>query len=69
MPGLEHPGFPIAEVGRDGSSVITKHPGTGGAVTVGTVTAQLLYEVGGPAYPNPDVTARFDSVELADGGP
>ena len=38
-------------------------------MTVGTVTAQLLYEVGGPAYPNPDVTARFDSVELADGGP
>ncbi|HYN75818.1 MAG TPA: acyclic terpene utilization AtuA family protein, partial [Candidatus Limnocylindria bacterium] len=69
VPGLEHPGFPIAEVARDGSSTITKHPGSGGAVTVGTVTAQLLYEVGGPAYPNPDVTARFDSVELVDGGP
>ena len=47
------------------SSVITKHPGTGGAVTVGTVTAQLLYEIGGPAYANPDVTARFDTIELA----
>jgi Acyclic terpene utilisation family protein AtuA len=69
IPGLEHPGFPIAELSRDGSSVITKHPGTGGAVTVGTVTAQLLYELGGPAYANPDVTARFDTIELSDAGP
>ena len=51
IPGLEHPGFPIAEVAADGSSVITKHPGTGGAVTVGTVTAQLLYEIGGHRLP------------------
>ena len=50
--GLEHPGFPIAEVAEDGSSVITKHPGTGGEVSVGTVTAQLLYEIGGHHYPN-----------------
>ncbi|MBA3655200.1 MAG: DUF1446 domain-containing protein, partial [Actinobacteria bacterium] len=64
IPGLEHPGFPIAEVADDGSSVITKHPGTGGAVTVGTVTAQLLYEIGPPEYLNPDVTARFDSIGL-----
>jgi Acyclic terpene utilisation family protein AtuA len=64
-----HPGFPIAEVHADGSSVITKHPGTGGAVTRGTVTAQLLYEIGGPRYAGPDVTARFDTVELADDGP
>lgn len=69
VPGLEHPGFPIAEVLADGSSVITKHPGQGGAVTVGTVTAQLLYEIGGPAYPNPDVTARFDSIRLDQEGP
>ncbi len=68
IPGLEHPGFPLAEVSRDGSSVITKHPGTGGAVTVGTVTAQLLYEIAGPAYANPDVTARFDTIELSDVG-
>ncbi|GAA3043789.1 DUF1446 domain-containing protein [Gordonia defluvii] len=61
---MGHLGFPIAEVGRDGSSVITKHDGTGGAVTVGTVTAQLLYEVGGPRYLNPDVIARLDSIEL-----
>ncbi len=68
IPGLEHPGFPIAEVARDGSSVITKHPGHGGAVTIGTVTAQLLYEIGGPRYLNPDVTARFDSISLARDG-
>ena len=48
VPGLAHPGFPIAEVHEDGSSVITKHEGTGGLVSVGTVTAQLLYEIGGP---------------------
>ncbi|HWG92923.1 MAG TPA: acyclic terpene utilization AtuA family protein, partial [Mycobacteriales bacterium] len=64
-----HPGFPVAEVSGDGSAVITKHPGTGGAVTVGTVTAQLLYEIGGPAYLGPDVTTRFDTVALADDGP
>ncbi|QMU70762.1 acyclic terpene utilization AtuA family protein [Streptacidiphilus sp. P02-A3a] len=69
IPDLRRPGFPIAEVYADGSSVITKHPGTGGAVTRGTVTAQLLYEIGGARYPGPDVTARFDTVELADTGP
>jgi len=63
------PGFPIAEVADDGSSVITKQPGTGGAVTVGTVTAQLLYEIGGPEYVNPDVVARFDTIGLRDAGP
>jgi hypothetical protein len=68
VPGLEHPGFPIAEVAGDGSSVITKHPGHGGMVSVDTVTAQLLYEIGGPAYLNPDVTARFDSIRLSADG-
>ena len=68
VPGLEHPGLPIAEVAADGSSVITKHEGTGGMVTIGTVTAQLLYEVGGPRYANPDVTARFDTVRLEQQG-
>ena len=62
-------GFPIAEVHADGSSVITKHPGTAGAVTVGTVTAQLVYEVAGPRYPGPDVTARLDTVRLSQVGP
>ncbi|MBV8462303.1 MAG: DUF1446 domain-containing protein [Acidimicrobiales bacterium] len=66
--GLEHPGFPIAEVAADGSSVITKHPGTGGEVSVGTVTAQLLYEIAGPDYPNTDVVARFDTLRLEDLG-
>ena len=65
---LRHPGFPIAEVYADGSSVITKHPGTGGAVSVGTVTAQLLYEIGGARYAGPDVTARFDTIALASEG-
>jgi hypothetical protein len=62
-------GFPIAEVSSDGSSVITKHAGTGGAVTVGTVTAQLLYEVAGPAYPGPDVVADFATLRLQQQGP
>ena len=69
VPGLEYPGFPIAEVRRDGSFVVTKHPGTGGTVTVGTVTAQLLYEIGGARYPNPDVVARFDTIRVAQEGP
>jgi hypothetical protein len=62
-------GFPIAEVEADGSSVITKHDGTGGAVTVETVTAQLLYEITGARYAGPDVTTRFDSIALAQDGP
>ena len=49
--------------------MITKHPGTGGMVTVGTVTAQLLYEIGGPRYLSPDAVARFDTIELAQEGP
>lgn len=66
---LTEPGFPIAEIAGDGSSVITKPAGTGGAVTVDTVTAQLLYEINGPRYPAPDVVARFDTVALRAVGP
>ena len=66
---LGHAGFPLAEIHQDGSSVITKHPGTGGQVSIGTVTAQLLYEITGARYANPDATARFDSIELSDDGP
>jgi hypothetical protein len=65
---LAEPGFPIAEIGVDGSSVITKDPGTGGAVTADTVTAQLLYEIGDPAYLNADVTTHLDTAELTDVG-
>lgn len=66
---LTEPGFPIAEIASDGSSVITKQPGTGGAVTVDTVTAQLLYEIASPRYAVPDVVARFDTVRLRELGP
>jgi hypothetical protein len=66
---LTHAGFPIAELHADGSSVITKHPGTGGAVSVGTITAQLLYEITGARYANPDVTLRVDTIELGQDGP
>lgn len=69
IPDLIRPGFPIAEIHRDGSSVITKHPGTGGAVTVDTVTSQLLYEVQGERYAGPDVTTRLDSISLREEGP
>jgi hypothetical protein len=69
LPDARPPGFPIAEVAADGSAVVTKHPGTGGLVSVGTVTAQLLYEIAGPAYENPDVVARFDTVRVTDAGP
>jgi acyclic terpene utilization AtuA family protein len=69
VPDLTNPGFPIAEMRPDGSFVITKHPGTGGLVSVGTVTAQLLYEIGGALYPNPDVTARFDTIQVKQDGP
>jgi hypothetical protein len=62
-------GFPIAEVAADGSVVITKHDGTGGAVTVDTVTAQLMYEVGGPVYLGPDVSTRLDTMTVAQDGP
>jgi hypothetical protein len=65
---LGSPGFPIAEVEADGSSVITKHPGTDGEVSIGTVTAQLLYEIDSPSYLNPDVTSHFDSIELRNVG-
>jgi hypothetical protein len=66
---MSRPGFPVAEIEADGSSVITKHDGTGGAVTVDTVTAQLLYEVTGARYAGPDVTTRLDSVVLTQDGP
>jgi len=62
------PGFPLAELFADGSSIITKHPGTGGAVTVDTVKAQLVYEIAGARYAGPDATARFDTIEVEAAG-
>jgi hypothetical protein len=69
VPSFARLGFPLAELAADGSFVVTKHPGTGGLVSVGTVTAQLLYEIQGPAYVNPDVVAHFDTLTLAQVGP
>lgn len=59
---MRRPGFPIAEIEQDGSSRIIKHPGTGGAITVDTVIAQLLYEIQDLDYLNPDVITRLDSI-------
>jgi hypothetical protein len=64
VPSFSNVGFPIAEIFADGSFVITKHPNTGGLVSVGTVTAQLLYEIEKPAYLTPDVIAHFDTIRL-----
>ncbi|MFL6126476.1 acyclic terpene utilization AtuA family protein [Actinophytocola sp.] len=69
VPGIVVPGFPIAEVADDGDCVITKRAGEGGMVTVDTVTAQLVYEIQGPRYLNPDVTWHTDSVTVTQEGP
>ncbi len=69
VPGMARTGFPWAEIAADGSSVIGKHDGTGGEVSIGTVTSQLLYEIGGPQYLGPDVTTRFDTIQLEQIGP
>lgn len=69
VPGIERVGFPWAEIAEDGSAVIGKHAdGLGGQVSIGTVTSQLLYEIGGPEYLGPDVTTRFDTIRLEDLG-
>jgi hypothetical protein len=67
--GMEHLGFPVAEMRRDGSFVVTKHPGTGGLVSVDTITAQLLYEIQGLEYLNPDATVRLNSIRVEQEGP
>jgi len=61
---FDNVGYPIAEIKSDGSFYITKHPNTGGLVSTGTVTAQLLYEISSPAYLNPDVIAHFDTLKI-----
>ena len=62
-------GFPIVEAYPDGRFVVSKHPDTGGLVSVHTITEQLLYEMGAPSYLSPDCTARFDSIVLEQEGP
>ncbi len=69
IPGYDDParvrfGFPWADIEADGSSTIGKHDGTGGVISIGTITSQLLYEIGAPDYYGPDVTARFDTIDL-----
>ena len=64
VPSFSNVGYPIAEIEEDGNFTITKHPNTGGLVSVGTVTAQLLYEISSPAYINPDVIANFDTLKI-----
>lgn len=69
IPGLEDPGYPIIEAEPDGSFTVTKHPGTGGRVSVATVTEQLLYEMGDPqAYITPDCIADFTTIQLRQQG-
>jgi hypothetical protein len=67
--GLENPGFPIVEASADGSFVVTKHPDTGGVVSVASVTEQLVYEMGDPrSYITPDGTADFTTIRLRPAG-
>ena len=64
VPTFKDIGYPIAQIEKDGSFTITKHPDTGGLVSIGTVTAQLLYEIAAPEYLNPDVIAHFDTLKI-----
>jgi len=68
VPSYRNMGFPLVEAHPDGSFVVTKHPGTGGLVSVHTVSEQLVYEMGSPGYVSPDCVARFDSIRLEQQG-
>lgn len=70
VPSYQKIGYPIVEVSEDGSFVVTKHPGTGGLVSVDTVREQLFYEMGSPnAYITPDCVADFSTIQLEAAGP
>jgi hypothetical protein len=70
IPDLANVGYPIVDAYENGSFVVTKHPGTGGRVSVQTVSEQLVYEMGDPhAYITPDVIADFTSIRIEDAGP
>ncbi len=68
VPSFRNVGYPIAEIEKDGTFTVTKHTGTGGLISVGTITAQLLYEISTPAYYNPDVIAHFDTMKIEQDG-
>ncbi|MCP3924959.1 MAG: DUF1446 domain-containing protein [Desulfobacterales bacterium] len=68
VPSFKNVGFPIAEMNEDGSFIITKHTGTGGLVSTGSVTAQLMYEINEPVYLTPDVKVHFDTINIEDYG-
>lgn len=70
IPSFDNMGYPVLEVHRDGSFYVTKHPGSGGLVTVDTVREQLFYEMGNPhSYITPDVVADFATIQLDQTGP
>ena len=69
IPDLANVGYPLVEARRDGTFVVTKHPNTGGRVSVPTITEQLVYEMGDPhSYITPDVIADFTTISLAQDG-
>lgn len=67
VPDWHRIGFPVADCAADGDFVLTKPPGTGGLVSVGNVTEQLVYEIGDPRrYLLPDVSCDFSQVQMAE---
>ena len=70
IPHLEDPGYPIVEAQADGTFAVTKHAGTGGRISVPSITEQLVYEMGDPRhYITPDVVADFTTIHLEQAGP